>query len=604
MHSNRLLLAAELLAVCGAAIGDAQLQNGGFETTHTIAGATHPDQGFGVWRLGADGSAPTHWSLNPSYPGELTVLSDGAHARRNFVRIRGNGKRGQAHVYQPCPGLEVGKWYTVRAWVRGGSATLLFYEYFKDGTMKFPSVVAANAGPDKWEEVSGYYLCGGPGFTSASLAIVVEAGKRVDVDDVQIEEAPAMPAIDGLQPVVIENELTRIVLSPRGHLQEFVAKKGGVNYASPDTAVAMFSASRRGGEVPVSFVERKGAQLVIHFVDPKLEATLKVAAARRYFTFTVERASADLDWLQLCNLRLNLGDSVGTLVNAAWDKDFGACVLACNDLTHSYSADESRAALCARCYREFGMQGAKVALIGAPRSQLLDAIEEVELGEGLPHPMLNGKWIKRAPERFASYLMSHSVGEDNLDQVLEFAKGGFGCIELYPWHSTPTYGINRSLFPHGLAGLKTVADKIHAAGLQLGLHTMQAMVGWGRKDDPYVSPKADSRLLQSKHGTLAAAADAQAVELTVNEKSIRLPVDLASGEALALDSDGACALWRPGPGAKPDKKLKVKGANLLLQPGENRFELWCDAAKGAPRDVTVRVVGLGPRASSGTTVGR
>ena len=75
-------------------------------------------------------------------------------------------------------------------------------------------------------------------------------------------------------------------------------------------------------------------------------------------------------------------------------------------------------------------------------------------------------------------------------------------------------------------------------------------------------------------------------------------------EALALDSDGACALWRPGPGAKPDKKLKVKGANLLLQPGENRFELWCDAAKGAPRDVTVRVVGLGPRASSGTTVGR
>jgi hypothetical protein len=524
MHSNRLLLAAHgrraaagLLAVCGVARGDAQLQNGGFETTHTVTGAPHPDQGFGVWRLGADGKATTHWTLNPAFPGELAVLSDGAHSGDNFIRLRATGKRGQAHSYQPCASLEVGKWYVVRAWVRGGSATLLFYEYYKDGTMKFPSVVAASAGADKWGEVLGYYLCGGPGFTSASLAIVVEAGKSVDVDDVRIEEAPEMSRPDGLQPVVIENELTRIVLSPRGLLQEFVARKSGVNYAPTDGAVPMFSASRGGGEVPVSFIERKGEQLVIHFVDPKLEATLKVASARRYFTFTVERASADLDWLQLCDLRLNLAESVGTLVNAAWDKDFAACALACNDLTHSYGADGSRAALCARCYREFGVQGAKVAIIGAPQKQLLEVIEEVEFGEGLPHPVLNGKWIKRAPERFASYLMSHSVGEHNIDQVLEFAKGGFGCIELYPWHSTPTYGINRDLFPKGLAGLKEVADKIHAAGLQLGLHTMQAMVGWGRKDDPYVSPKADPRLLQDRHAALAAAMDAKTIGVAAKE---------------------------------------------------------------------------------------
>ena len=98
------------------------------------------------------------------------------------------------------------------------------------------------------------------------------------------------------------------------------------------------------------------------------------------------------------------------------------------------------------------------------------------------------------PERFASYLMVGGVNQQNIDQVIEFARGGFGCIEIFWERSTPSYEPNPAQFPDGLAGLKAVADKVHAAGMQLGMHVMQGMVGWGSKDDPYITPKADPAL--------------------------------------------------------------------------------------------------------------
>ena len=229
----------------------------------------------------------------------------------------------------------------------------------------------------------------------------------------------------------------------------------------------------------------------------------------------------EIQWLRLVNLRLDITQSVGTLVNAAWDEKFAACVLACNDRTESFGADGAKGHLCAQCYPEFGLAGARVAIIGLPTAvpepdrTLLAAIGRVELAEGLPHPLRDGVWFKESPERFRSYLMVHDLGEGNVDEIIRIARGGFGCIEFYPWRSTPSYEINLSLFPNGLEGLKTVCDKIHAAGMQVGLHVMQGMVGWGPKDDPYIVPHADPRLLQDRQGVLAADIDEQTTTLVL-----------------------------------------------------------------------------------------
>ena len=270
-----------------------------------------------------------------------------------------------------------------------------------------------------------------------------------------------------------------------------------------------------------SRVEMTGDLLNVSFAGCDVRIRAKLEVHRKYFTLQVIKVSGGLDWLQFCNLQVKPTQNVGELVNAAWDDRFAVCVLACNDRTDC----GSHGVPTARAYREFGIEGARVAIIGIPTgrpdpaARVLDAIETVELEQGLPHPTFNGVWIKRAPERFASYLMLSNVSRQNIDQVIELAKGGFGCIELTWWKSVPGYEPNPKLFPNGWADMRRVADKVHAAGLQMGLHVVQGMVGWTSKNDPYISPKADPRLLQDRHATLAGPLEPKATEIHTREST-------------------------------------------------------------------------------------
>ncbi|MCY2988645.1 MAG: hypothetical protein NTY19_12365 [Planctomycetota bacterium] len=326
------------------------------------------------------------------------------------------------------------------------------------------------------------------------------------------------------QAVVLENSVCRYEIGTDGKNRALINLADQQDYAQP--GVPFMLAGQGPRTLAASKVSLSGDVLTVSFADCPCQVTAKVEVRPRYFTLTVTGVSGgELDWLQLCNLRVKMSEHVGALVNAAWDGRFATCVIACNDRTDC----GSHGVPTARAYREFGIADAKVAIVGVPTggpdpsSQLLDAIEVVELEQGLPHPTINGVWIKRAPERFASYLMVSGVNQQNIDQVIEFARGGFGCVEIFWERSTPAYEPNPRLFPDGLAGLKTVADKVHAAGLQLGMHVMQGMVGWGAKDDPYITPKADPRLLQDRRATLAAPLDATSTEIRVREATTGWP---------------------------------------------------------------------------------
>ncbi len=323
-------------------------------------------------------------------------------------------------------------------------------------------------------------------------------------------------------PIVVENAGFRYEIGADGINDAFINRADGKDYCEPGQP--FMAVTKAGRQWPSTKVEQAGASILVSFGESGVQVKARLASFPTHFTLTVEQVTgAGVDELLFCNLWLKITGNVGTLVNAAWDGAVGVSVQACNDHTNSFGADSAHAALCASCQREYGLEGAKVAIVPTvtggpdPATRMLDAIGRVEIAEGLPHPMLNGVWIKKAPERFASYMMSHDLGEDNVDDAIELARGGFGCIEIYPWRSTPTYGLNPALFPHGMAGLKMVADKIHAAGLQLGLHSMQGMVAWGARDDPYVVPKADPRLLQDHRGTLAADLPAGATTVTIAE---------------------------------------------------------------------------------------
>jgi len=77
--------------------------------------------------------------------------------------------------------------------------------------------------------------------------------------------------------------------------------------------------------------------------------------------------------------------------------------------------------------------GTAIALFGSPESQALDYIEVIELGENLPHPMLDGKWIKKHPRGGEAYMMMHinAVDQENTKKAFEYAKkSGFKMIHI------------------------------------------------------------------------------------------------------------------------------------------------------------------------------
>ncbi len=237
--------------------------------------------------------------------------------------------------------------------------------------------------------------------------------------------------------IVLENEVCRYEIGRDGKnraMRNLADKKDYLRSATP-----LMRVGRAEQHWDSSRVELTGDLLSVSFAGCDARVKAKLEIRPKYFTLCVTEVSGSgFDWLQFCNLQVKMTQKVGVLVNAAWDDDFAVCVLACNDRTDC----GSHGVPTARAYREFGFEGAKAAIIGVatgkpdPAARLLDAIEIVELEQGLPHPTIGGVWTKRAPQRFASYLMVGSVNQRNIDQVVEFAKGGFGCVEIF-WNARP-----------------------------------------------------------------------------------------------------------------------------------------------------------------------
>jgi len=128
--------------------------------------------------------------------------------------------------------------------------------------------------------------------------------------------------------------------------------------------------------------------------------------------------------------------------------------------------------------------GSAIAMFGCPASKTLDVIEKIELGEGLPHPMLDGKWIKRSTIPGESYLLYEGIDPA---KGIEYAKQcGFKLIHLGDVFQTwGHFGLKTSRFPKGAESIRATADKAQKDAISLGVHTLTMFTG---VNDPYISP--------------------------------------------------------------------------------------------------------------------
>ncbi len=140
------------------------------------------------------------------------------------------------------------------------------------------------------------------------------------------------------------------------------------------------------------------------------------------------------------------------------------------------------------------LKGSAIALFGTKKENVLDVIEKIEIGEGLPHPTLNGTWVKRSPDANKPYLIT-TFTEDNIDDIIAYAKK-LGYNTIYHAHPFKTWGhfeLIEKQFPHGYSGMKTCVEKAKAEGIRVGVHTLTNFI---TTNDPFVTPVPDKNLMK------------------------------------------------------------------------------------------------------------
>lgn len=160
-----------------------------------------------------------------------------------------------------------------------------------------------------------------------------------------------------------------------------------------------------------------------------------------------------------------------------------------------------------------GVQGSRIALWGAPAGQLLNVIERIELGEGLPHPTLDGVWAKKSPLATSSYFIME-FSDRTLEEAITFTEKA-GLKYLYhpgPFATWGHFNLNPQQFPNGVKDLKQCVDAAGKRGIRLGVHTLSSFI---TPTDAYVTPVPDPRLARVGTSVLTHSIDEKTTTLTV-----------------------------------------------------------------------------------------
>ncbi len=166
--------------------------------------------------------------------------------------------------------------------------------------------------------------------------------------------------------------------------------------------------------------------------------------------------------------------------------------------------------------------GSKIAVFGCPPAKALNCIGEIEAAEGLPHIMLNGKWIKKSLEVRIPYMIT-GFNEENFDELLSWAEaGGFsGIYQDHPFETWGHFKLSSKAFPNGRAGFKQCADKAHAKGLRIGAHTLTTFL---TPNDAFITPVPDRRLAVTGSSVLKANIDEKITDIRVEDTTYFAPM--------------------------------------------------------------------------------
>ncbi len=322
-------------------------------------------------------------------------------------------------------------------------------------------------------------------------------------------------AIAQQAPVVIENSHLRYTISAEGKNLAFVDRATGVDCLRQDTTSTCALARCKGVEHPATSARLADDRLTIEFGQTGVKMVLRVTPRDSYIQLNVDSVSGEnIESIVFLNVPLTLQGKPA--------ESFGACALSLNLITRVDQLPALQTNLQASCYGKFGMEGAKVAIIGMPMPRMLEALKQALTdADEMPHCAVAGPWARDVAFNHGSYLFNFgSLTESNVDAWIAMARNlGVTQIDNHGGGGFFRFGdfvLNSGKWPDGWDTYRRIVDRLHDAGIGSIFHTYAFFID---KQSKYVHPIPDKRLDAFRAFTLAADISADATEIAVAEST-------------------------------------------------------------------------------------
>jgi hypothetical protein len=315
--------------------------------------------------------------------------------------------------------------------------------------------------------------------------------------------------------IVLENAHVRYTVSSSGKNLGFVDLTTGINYLDRSKPSSCAFVLLNEKTYTATNASLSNGRLVIRFNQIDVKAILEVESKNSYIRLSVVSVSGgNIDSLVFLNIPLTL--------KGRPTEPFGSCALSLNLRTRVDQLPALQTALRASCYKKFGIEGAKVAIIGAKMEKMLPALKEaLEDANEMPHCTVAGPWAKDIPFNSGSYLFNFgALTESNIDEWIEMANNlGVNQIDNHGGRSFFRFGdfvLDSQKWPQGWDTYRNIVKRLHDAGIGSIFHTYAFFID---KQSKYVTPVPDNRLDAFRTFTLAEAIEPNDKEITVNEST-------------------------------------------------------------------------------------
>lgn len=315
--------------------------------------------------------------------------------------------------------------------------------------------------------------------------------------------------------LTVESQDLRLEIGPDGRFRQFTDRASGVNHLDPagdNACCRVFQAGRECALKEVRALE-SATGLEACFDQGAIRVRLVLAARPQWIEMRVDGVEGTgIDRVEFAEIAL--------VLKGRPDEPFAASALALNLRTEVPAWPGQTNRFKAVCHARLGFADAALAIIGCATPVLRSVLQDaVCASPGLPVNPYGGPWALDAPANCGSFLLNvGGIRAETVEAWIALAQSfGFTCIDFHGGRHNFSWGDlvpDPECFPRGLADLRAVVDRLHAAGLSAGLHTYSCFIS---RTGPSVTPTPDADLDSDAVFTLARPIDACSTEVPVGE---------------------------------------------------------------------------------------